>query len=101
MSDPKKEQRIARMAELKTAMEYMVRRTIPDVSPDIKVEITPDAILDMFEEGFLDAPDAEWKDFIDGMLDATASPVDEDEIEPEVRAELEQRLSDLRRRRNS
>lgn len=75
---PLADQRARRIEELKEAMKEMVLRNNPDVSKDIKVEMSSDAIIDMFGTGLIDETEDEWQKFLVGMREAT--PVPEDEV---------------------
>lgn len=94
-----KAQRATRIAQLKDVMLLIVRRKEPDIK---EVVITEDAVLDFFEGGTLDVPEAEWEEHLTSMLkEGSFGPADPTEIEalPEDRQrEMAERLADIKRR---
>lgn len=69
------------MAQLKAAFLAVVQREHPTITD---VEMHPDAAIDFFGVGLLDAPEPEWAEFLASFAEGTFAPVDEDDIPPEA-----------------
>lgn len=70
-----KDQRAARIEEIKKAMLVMVRKNDPTVGPDMQVELTPDAAIDLFGLGIMDSPEVEFEEFLTALRQGTPVPV--------------------------
>lgn len=90
-------QRADRIKQMQTAFLDAIRRHDPSVGPEFQVILTPDAALDFFEEGFLDAPETDWLAFLEEFKTGTFSPGDEGELSDAERARLTERLESAKR----
>lgn len=84
----KKEQRAARIEQIKVAMLEMVRKHNPEVPATMLVELSPDAAIDLFTLELIDAPEEEFNEFLESMRSGTPIAVAEEELDDESRRRL-------------
>ena len=78
--DHLRDQRAERIEQLKDAMRDMVRKNHPEVSADVKVELTADAAIDLFGLGIMDSPQSEFEEFLVSLRNG--EPVSVTESDP-------------------
>lgn len=84
-----KELRAKRVEELKAAMLEMFLRNNPDAPEGLKVELSPNAAIDLFGLGAFDKPEEEWQEFLQELRDGKPVVADDNDIPDDVREQME------------